>query len=84
MEADVGTAGGSPLDSLTAKVEELGRVCAQLGQENAELRAQVLSLHGGTAGGTARHDAPGACGAYRYIVDRWPSAKPRSLSLRTR
>src|SRR6516164_712283 len=63
MEADVGTAGGTPLDALTAKVEELGRVCAQLGQENAELRAQVLSLRGGTARSGAWLDAQGARGS---------------------
>ena len=52
----MGTANGAPLDSLMAKVEELGRMCARLSQQNAELRAQVLSLHGGTA----RQDAPQA------------------------
>ena len=55
----MGTANGAPLDSLMAKVEELGRMCARLSQQNAELRAQVLSLHGGTA----RLDAPGARGS---------------------
>src|SRR5215472_2799732 len=59
MEGDMGTANGAPLDSLMAKVEELGRMCARLSQQNAELRAQVLSLHGGTA----RLDAPGARGS---------------------
>ena len=43
------TAGNTALEALTAKVEELGRICAQLSQQNAELRAQVLSPHGGTA-----------------------------------
>jgi hypothetical protein len=60
MEVDVGTAGGAPLDALTAKVEELGRVCAHLSQENAELRAQVFSLRGGTAWSGAWRDARGA------------------------
>ena len=55
----MGTANGAPLDSLMAKVEELGRMCARLSQQNAELRAQVLSLHGGTA----RQDAPEARGS---------------------
>ena len=59
----MGTANGAPLETLMAKVEELGRMCARLSQQNAELRAQVLSLHGGTAGGTARHDAPEAGGS---------------------
>jgi len=59
MEGDMDTANGAPLDSLMAKVEELGRMCARLSQQNAELRAQVLSLHGGTA----RLDAPGARGS---------------------
>ena len=56
----MGTANGAPLETLMAKVEELGRVCAQLGQENAELRAQVLSLRGGTAVSGAWRDARGA------------------------
>jgi hypothetical protein len=60
MEADVGTAGGASLDALTAKVEELGRVCAQLSQENAELRAHVLSLGGGTARSGAWREAHGS------------------------
>ena len=61
----MGTAGGAPLDSLTAKVEQLGRVCAQLSQENAELRAQVLSLNG-----TARRDAPESRGGQQGTVTR--------------
>jgi hypothetical protein len=57
------TAGNTALDALTAKVEELGRVCAQLSQENAELRAQVLSLPGGAAWSGAWRDAREARGS---------------------
>ncbi|HXL93195.1 MAG TPA: hypothetical protein VN969_30070 [Streptosporangiaceae bacterium] len=32
------------IDALTAKVDELARLCAQLNQENAELRRQVAEL----------------------------------------
>jgi hypothetical protein len=45
-EGDMDTAGNTALDALAAKVEELGRICAQLSQQNAELRAQVLPLGG--------------------------------------
>jgi hypothetical protein len=62
-EGDMDTAGSTALDALTAKVEELGRICAQLGQQNAELRAQVLSLGGGTARSEASRDARGARGS---------------------
>src|SRR5215467_12086799 len=44
----MGALDGSILDTLTAKVDELGRMCARLGQENAELRGQISRL---TAGG---------------------------------
>ena len=62
-------AGGFELAALAAKVDELSRVCARLGQENAELRDQVSRLSagasrsarrpggiaaGGTAGGPAQ------------------------------
>ena len=56
------TAGNTALDALAAKVEELGRICAQLSQQNAELRAQVLPLGGGTARSEASRDARGARG----------------------
>lgn len=58
----MGTAGGAALDALAAKVEELGRMCARLSQENAELRALVPALHGGTADRPARRDAQAARG----------------------
>jgi serine/threonine-protein kinase len=31
----------------------------------------------------SRGDVPGACAAYRYVVDRWPAPKPRSVSVQT-
>jgi hypothetical protein len=34
-------------DALTAKIDELARVCDQLGRENAELRREVSRLSGG-------------------------------------
>jgi hypothetical protein len=42
-------------DVLTAKIDELARVCDQLGRENAELRSEVSRLSGG-----ARPVAPSA------------------------
>jgi hypothetical protein len=50
------------IDALTAKVDELTRVCAQLSQENTELRSQVAELSAGAApaaGVTAGHPQSG-------------------------
>lgn len=50
------------LNALTARVNELARVCAQLGRENAELRSQVSALSARavpTAGDTADDSRPG-------------------------
>ena len=66
----MGTAGGAALDALTAKVEELGRMCARLSQENAELRAHVPALHDGTARRPTRRDAQAACGGPEVTVTR--------------
>jgi len=53
------TGDSAAFDALTAKVEELGQVCARLSRENAELRARVSGLPAGIARGDACPDAPG-------------------------
>src|SRR6266568_2450928 len=48
-------------DTLTARIDELARVCDRLGRENAALRGEVsrLSLGAGHVAGTGKHAATG-------------------------
>jgi hypothetical protein len=50
------------LDALSAKVAELGQICAQLSRDNADLRAEVDGLRAGSGRAVARVDAPRAVG----------------------
>lgn len=58
MRGDVNMYEAQAIDALTAKVNELARMCAHLGRENAELRSQVsaLSAWGAPAAGTMAED----------------------------
>jgi hypothetical protein len=50
------------LDALSAKVAELGQICARLSRDNADLRAEVEGLRAGSGRAVARLDAPRAVG----------------------
>jgi len=63
---DVAMHDADAIDALTAKVNELARVCARLNQENAELRGQVSAL-------SAPAGAPGAPGPSAAQDGGWPA-----------
>jgi hypothetical protein len=79
------------LAALMTRVDELGRVCARLGQENAELRAEVSRLSAGPvravqvpgapAMAESRSAAP-ASAAVPAVPDTGDGAGPRKISRR--
>jgi hypothetical protein len=69
---------GRSEDALQA-LQRGAAACDVLHAPIEQMRAHVQL--GATLEGTGDH--AGACAAYRYVVDRWPSPKPRSVSVQT-
>jgi TolA-binding protein len=64
------------VDEALPYLERAARSCSAL---DHPLTQTAAHLHLGTAL-EARGDRPGACAAYRTVLERWGAAKPRSVS----
>jgi tetratricopeptide (TPR) repeat protein len=67
------------LDEAVPALQRGAAACDVLHAPIEQMRAHV-QLGGALE---SRGDVPGACAAYRFVVDRWPAPKPRSVSVQT-